>query len=72
MSQFQSLSEQVYELYSSLFDADPATLDYINLYPDFLITVTCITSINEVHVACYIGYSTALICSFYYMYVWRD
>ena len=33
MSQFQSLSEQVYELYSSLFDADPATLNYVNLYP---------------------------------------
>lgn len=38
MSQFQSLSEQYSDLYSSMFDADPASLQYITLYPTILVS----------------------------------
>ena len=31
--QFQSLGQEFSALYSTLFDADPATLEYITLYP---------------------------------------
>jgi len=33
VSQFQTVSQQCSELYSSLFDADLSTLDYVSLYP---------------------------------------
>jgi hypothetical protein len=33
VQQFQSLAEQFSALYSSLFDADPSTLEYVSLYP---------------------------------------
>jgi len=33
ISQFQQLSQQYDELYKTLFDADPSTLEYIKLYP---------------------------------------
>lgn len=36
--QFQSVSEQYSTLYSSLFDADLATLEYVALYPSQLAT----------------------------------
>lgn len=33
VAQFQSLADDLSKLYTSLFDADPATLQYISLYP---------------------------------------
>ena len=65
VSQFQTLSDHLSQLYSSLFDADPSTLHHISLYPNIHAIYMCVplpvATIDEVSVYYVIRYYTVSV-----------